>query len=80
MAIKYYEKTLNIKSQFYENEDNINLANILNNLGNVYQQQGKYNRALTYYEKSLKIQRKFYNDDNNIKLANTFNNIGNIYQ
>jgi tetratricopeptide (TPR) repeat protein len=57
--------------------DRNGIASSLNNLGNVYQSQGKYSEAIQSYQKSLAIKREI-GDRNGI--ANSFGNLGNVYQ
>ncbi len=52
------------------------LANILNNLGNAYQNLKEYDKAMEYYQQALAIQKEL-SDMNEI--ARMLNNIANIY-
>ncbi len=70
-------KCLNIKKAHY-GDNNFNLANTYNNIGGVYQDQGRLEKALQMYMKCLNIQKVHYGD-NNFNLATTYNNIGLIY-
>ena len=54
----------------------IEYANVINNIGLVYNRLGKYDEALKYYEKALDIFQKI---DNRQQIASALNNIGNVY-
>ncbi|CAF1106055.1 unnamed protein product, partial [Rotaria magnacalcarata] len=53
-AIKFYEKSLEIKRKTLP-EDDASLAPTYSNIGGVYRNMGEYSKALEYFEKSLKI-------------------------
>src|SRR5215467_5996653 len=46
---------------------NPDVANILNNLGGVYEELGEYNEALNALKRSVKIMEKFDEDDADLK-------------
>ena len=54
-------------------------ANLLNNIGNVYNVLGKYDEAKINYEKSLEIDRNIFKTDNHPSIASIFNNIACVY-
>jgi tetratricopeptide (TPR) repeat protein len=60
-------------------DNNFNLATAYNNIGGVYDNQGKLEYALEMYIKCLNIMKAHYGD-NNFNLATTYNNIGNVYK
>jgi tetratricopeptide (TPR) repeat protein len=53
------------------------LATTYNNIGLVYDDQGKLELALEMYLKCLNIDRAYYGN-NNFNLAGTYSNIGEI--
>ncbi len=53
------------------------VALTLNNLGNVYSNQGKWQEAITAFEQSLQIKRQL-GDVHGV--AQTLNNLGNVYR
>jgi tetratricopeptide (TPR) repeat protein len=53
----------------------INAANAINNLGNTYYHQGKYDEATAHYERTLEIREKA----DHINTANAINNLGLTY-
>ncbi|CAF2088369.1 unnamed protein product, partial [Rotaria magnacalcarata] len=53
-AVKFYEKTLEIKRETLP-EDDASLADTYGNIGIVYDSMGEYSKALEYYEKAIKI-------------------------
>jgi len=52
------------------------MATSLNNIGNVYSDQGENTKALDYYNKSIKIREELKDEQG---LAMCYNNISNIY-
>ena len=58
--------------------DHINSAGTLNNIGEVYREQGKYPEAISWYERALKIFEREFGVDH-INSANTIMNIGSVY-
>ncbi len=60
-------------------DNNFNLANTYNNIGNVYRGQGSLLEALEMYMISLNIKKTHYGD-NNVNLASTYCNIGSVYR
>ena len=69
------EKNLSISSSLKRNYL-ISLANSLNNIGTVYDDQGQVTQALEYYHKSLKINEEI---SDNVGISSNLNNIGYIY-
>ena len=57
----------------------IRQAAVLNNLGKVYEEQNKYDKALEYYEKAIQLQRQHLSEDHPA-LSTDYSNIGSIYQ
>jgi len=55
--------------------DHINTASTINNLGNTYTHQGKYDEAIAQYERALRIKEKAFGADH-INTADTIMNIG----
>ena len=47
-------------------------------IGNVYDSQGQYERALEYYQKALEIDIKVSGQDH-LDVAKSYNNIGLVY-
>ncbi|CAF2071260.1 unnamed protein product [Rotaria magnacalcarata] len=76
-AVKFYEKSLEIKRKTLP-EDDASLATSYNNIGGVYYNMGEYSKALEYYEKSLKI-REVSLPPTHPDLATSYNNIGSVY-
>jgi len=52
-------------------------ANVLNNIGSIYDNTGKYDEALKYYQKALNLRLPL-NDF--VGIASSYANIGNIYR
>ena len=59
-------------------QDSLDVAASYNNIGNVYDSQGKYEEALEYYQKDLDITVRLVGQDHP-DVANSFNNIGTVY-
>lgn len=62
-----------------EKENWIRQAAVLNNLGKIYHDQDKLDKALEYYEKAMKLQRQ-YLPENHSSLSADYSNIGTVYQ
>jgi tetratricopeptide (TPR) repeat protein len=77
-AIKFYEKTLEIKQKTLP-PNHLSFADTYNNIGEVYRKMGDYPKALSYYEKALEIQQQSL-PPNHPDLASPYNNIGIAYQ
>jgi tetratricopeptide (TPR) repeat protein len=39
------------------------VANSLNNLGNLYEAKGQYDKAINYYQESLKMEKLIHKDE-----------------
>ncbi|CAF1500690.1 unnamed protein product, partial [Rotaria magnacalcarata] len=76
-AVKFYEKSLEIKRKTPPEED-ASFASTYSNIGLVYKNMGKYSKALEFYEKSLKIT-EISLPPNHPSLATSYNNIGEVY-
>ena len=76
-AVKYFEKTIEIKVQTLETTDR-SLATSYNDVALVYNDMGEYSKALEYYEKSIEI-RKITLPKNHPDLATSYNNIALVY-
>ena len=57
---------------------NTDVATSYNNIGNVYDRQGQYERSLEYYQKALEIFIKVSGQDHPA-VAASYNNIGVVY-
>jgi serine phosphatase RsbU (regulator of sigma subunit)/Tfp pilus assembly protein PilF len=53
-----------------------NLATLLNNVGVIYKNQGKYDKAIEYYQENLRIHEEL---GNLLSMARSHANIGNVY-
>ncbi len=54
------------------------MATTYNDIGGVYDSQGRLEEALEMYMKCLNIEKAHYSD-NNFNLAITYSNIGGVY-
>lgn len=55
-AEKYYEKTLKLRLELF-GDNHPNIARVLVNLGDIFVEQGQYEKALQYMIKGLKIRK-----------------------
>ncbi|CAF1668410.1 unnamed protein product, partial [Adineta ricciae] len=78
MAIKYYEKALEINEKTLPS-NHPHLAASYSNIGGVYKNMGEYSKALSFYEKALEINEKTL-PSNHPNLATSYNNIGTVYK
>ncbi|CAF5221597.1 unnamed protein product, partial [Rotaria magnacalcarata] len=76
-AVKFYEKSLEIKRKTLS-EDDVSLADTYGNIGIVYKNMGEYSKALEYYEKANKIF-EISLSPTHPDLATSYNNIGSVY-
>ncbi|CAM2726950.1 unnamed protein product [Rotaria socialis] len=76
-AVKFYEKSLDIKRKTLP-EDDVSLADTYGNIGAVYDSMGEYSKALEYYEKANKIF-EISLPPTHPDLAISYNNIGRVY-
>ena len=53
-------------------------AYVLNNIGNILSDQGKYAEALDYHQRSLQMREKYY-PSGHVDIAASLNNIGVCY-
>ena len=61
-----------------EGHDSLDVAKSYNNIGYVYDSQGKYEEALEMYTKSLDITSRIYGGDNHPDVATSLMNVGNV--
>ena len=59
--------------------DHINSANTIDNIGEVYRQQGKYAEAISWYERAVKIIERVFGVDH-VNSARTLHNIRLVYK
>jgi tetratricopeptide (TPR) repeat protein len=78
IADELFQRSLDIYIKLF-GENSIKLANIYNNIGDVYGQQGRLEQALDMYTRCLNIQKIHYLG-NSVSLADTYNNIGKVYR
>jgi signal transduction histidine kinase len=72
-ALDNYKQALKFFKEF---KDSKSEAGCLNNIGLIYESQGKHPEALKYYYSSLKIKEKLKDKKG---IANAYSNIGNIF-
>jgi tetratricopeptide (TPR) repeat protein len=69
-----FSDSLSISEEIFGVND-VDTAQLIHNLGLVYDEQGKYNEAITQYQRALRIKEKAFGVDH-INTANTINNLG----
>ncbi len=72
-ALEYYYKSLNLIELL---KDSLGLAEIYNNIGNIYAIQDDIEKALEFTEKSLVISKLISSVDNSVTLSN----LGNLHR
>ena len=75
--MEYYEKCLAIKLKTLGGEHPY-VATSYNNIGQVWNKKGEYDKALEYYEKCLAIELKTLGGEHP-DVASSYYNIGNIW-
>ncbi|MEM3986944.1 MAG: tetratricopeptide repeat protein, partial [Candidatus Methanomethylicia archaeon] len=76
-AIDSFEKSLEILKKHFGDE-HPDVADVLNNLGNVYNDQGKYADAEKMYKQALEIYKKYFGNFHP-NVATVLINLGNVY-
>ncbi|CAM4803195.1 unnamed protein product [Rotaria magnacalcarata] len=77
-ALAMFEKALEIRKKTLVDND-IRIANVMNNIGSIYNDWGEYSRALQYYNQALTIFENLKIENSSFK-ANVFKNIGIAYE
>lgn len=77
-ALKTYKKSLQLQEELIKiddknNENYAGVAAALNNIGNIYLEQGLFSEAIDYFFKSLENEEKI---NNRLGMASSLNNIG----
>ena len=75
--MEYYQKALEIDIKV-SGQDHLDVAASYNNIGNVYDRQGKYEEALEYYQKDLDITARLVGDHPSV--ADSKENIGLVFK
>ena len=77
-AVSYYERSLAIKEQVYQETPNHpSIAMALNNLGAAWLALGDGRQAVSYYDRALAIFEQSYQETpNHPEIASTLNNLG----
>ncbi|CAF1580867.1 unnamed protein product, partial [Didymodactylos carnosus] len=78
LALENFNKSIKIYIQIYSDYHPM-IAQVSNNIGNIYIRKGLYKQAMTFYENALKIQLYCLNDDHSDNLAQTYQNLGTAY-
>ena len=76
-ALILYERGLR-QSVLQYGVESEQVANLYNNIGEIYSAQGNYAKALEYYNQALTIQEKVFGKEHP-DVATSYNNIGNVY-
>ena len=76
-TLENFRKALLIQQKILP-ENHPSIASSYNNIGIVYQQQGKYAQAIENYQKSLEIKERCF-PENHPYIALSYNNIGLVY-
>jgi len=78
LALKYFNQSRNIVKDLHGNC--LALAEILSNIGSVYNEQKKYDSAIKKYKKSLIMYRSIITHDDHSAIANILFNMGYVYE
>ena len=70
-----HSKSLDIKTRILGGDNHPDVAASYNNVGNIYQKQGKYEEALEMLSKSLDIMTRIHGGDNHPDVAMSKYNI-----
>ncbi len=75
-AIDYFHKASDLQKELGQE---LELASVLNELGNLYDKQGQYVEAESFYLQALELRQHLLGD-NHPKLANSLNNLAEAYR
>jgi len=76
-SFKWAQTNLEIVLQLHK-DDHLDIADSYNNLGIVYDSQGKYNQAEEAFKKSLEMRERLFKGDH-LDIASSYNNLGMVY-
>lgn len=77
-ALGFLTEKISIQEKHY-GKDHLKTARLLANLGNVYREQGKFEKANECYQRSLKINQQHHGEED-IRTAMVLGGLGNVYQ
>lgn len=78
VAVEYGLESLQAIRKFYSNEQHA-IGNTINNLANLYYQQGHYDIALQHYEEALKVYDRIFTNRDHRDVATTYGNMADVY-
>ena len=78
-AITSYEDALQSRLAAYGSH-HLAVADTLNNLGNVFELQARYQDAIAAFQQAMQILATIYNDSDHVSVADILNNLGNVYK
>ncbi len=78
LAMDYHNRSLGIRRGIY-GEEHPDVADSLNNLGDVYHEQGNLPKAIELHTQSLGIRRGIYGEEHS-DVATSLNNLGELYK
>jgi len=76
-AKEYYDRAYQRMKNAEPARTNKDLAYVLNNIGVILDNQGKYDEAFDHYQQVLEMRQKYYPSDH-VDIAKSLNNIGSI--
>ncbi|EGR28186.1 hypothetical protein IMG5_181150 [Ichthyophthirius multifiliis] len=77
-SIKYYEMAIECVRKANNGEDTLELALLLENIGNIYKMKGEFLKARAFQEESLQIIL-IQVGEKSIEATRLYNNLGNLY-
>jgi len=72
-------ESLRIKRLVFGTDENLSLAETMNEIGLIYHKKANFDSALMQLNESLRIKRLVFGTDENLSTAETMNEIGLIY-
>lgn len=69
MALEYHSRSLKIRSNIYENIDNIDMAHSLNSIGTIYANLNEHEKSLDYKLRSYEMKIRSYKKESDCKTS-----------
>ncbi len=75
----YHKQALGMYKRLYPDQVHPDVAALLNNVGNAYENLGEITKGLEYYQQALRMYKRLYPDQDHPNVAASLNNIGIAY-
>jgi len=79
-ALAFNEQSLEIYKRIYPNQNQPDIAGVLNNLGSVWEDKKDFDKALDFYTQSFEIYKRIYPNQDHPSIATSLNNLGLVWE